>query len=231
MMPKFLGCLVLAGIMAAGLSSASTFLSVVGFTVTQDIFNIKFKDDRDKLIKTRLIMLAVSLVALALTFQRLGSIRIISWFASTIIASSWCVVAFGSVWSRRLTARGALWGMIAGFLGFTVTKTLNGTGALAIWYNFIDPFFIGLYLSVIFTFIGSATTRPSAEERRVLAEMHVLPESEKPIAEYKKTFAYANVLVVMGIVIIVALLAIWALPYNEHLAAQAAGPPPAVAIP
>jgi sodium/pantothenate symporter len=42
MMPKFIGCLVLAGIMAAGLSSASTFLSVVGFTVTEDIFGIKF---------------------------------------------------------------------------------------------------------------------------------------------------------------------------------------------
>ena len=228
MMPKFLGCLVLAGIMAAGLSSASTFLSVVGFTVTQDIFDIKFKDDRDKLIKTRLIMLAVSVVGLLLAFGKLGSIRIISWFASTIIASSWCVVAFGSVWSKRLTARGALWAMIAGFLGFIITKCLNGfVPSMAIFYNFIDPFFIGLYASVIFAILGSLSTKPSAEEVRVLADMHVIPESEKSLFEYQRTFNYANALIIVGLVVIVFLIAAWAIPYNDFLSAQTAAVTPA----
>ena len=36
-MPKLVGTLMLAGIMAAGLSSASTFLSVIGFSITSDI--------------------------------------------------------------------------------------------------------------------------------------------------------------------------------------------------
>ena len=223
MMPKLLGCLVLAGIMAAGLSSASTFLSVVGFTVTQDIFGIQFKNDKDKLIKTRVIMLVVSVVALALTFGKFGSIRIISWFASTIIASSWCVVAFGSVWSKRLSARGALWAMIAGFFGFIITKCLNGFGpSLAIWYNFIDPFFIGLYLSAIFAVLGSLSSKPSAEEVKVLTEMHVIPEEEKSLADYNKTFNYANALIVVGLAVTIILIAVWAIPYNDFLATQAA---------
>jgi len=37
MLPKILGALMLAGIMAAVLSSASTFLSLVGFSVSNDI--------------------------------------------------------------------------------------------------------------------------------------------------------------------------------------------------
>lgn len=37
LVPKFLGALLLAGIMAAALSSASTFLSLVGFSVSNDI--------------------------------------------------------------------------------------------------------------------------------------------------------------------------------------------------
>ena len=229
MMPKLLGCLVLAGIMAAGLSSASTFLSVVGFTITQDIFGFKFKDDQDKLVKTRVIMLVVSVFALILAFMRLGSIRIISWFASTIIASSWCVIAFGSVWSKRITASGALAGMIAGFFGFIITKCLNGFGILPVFYNFIDPFFIGLYASVLFTIIGSAMTTPSSEEKRVLTEMHVIPPSELPIAEYKKTFAYANTLIVVGALVIVTLILIWARPYNKWLEAHAADIPAAAA--
>ena len=37
LLPEFLGALMLAGIMAAVLSSASTFLSLVGFSVSNDI--------------------------------------------------------------------------------------------------------------------------------------------------------------------------------------------------
>ncbi|MDR0355452.1 MAG: sodium:solute symporter family protein [Deltaproteobacteria bacterium] len=225
MMPKLLGCLVLAGIMAAGLSSASTFLSVVGFTVTNDIFGLKFKDDRDKLVKTRIIMLAVSIVALLLAYGKFGSIRIISWFASTIIASSWCVVAFGSIWSKRLTARGALWSMAAGFLGFIVTKCLAGFGVVSIFKNFLDPFFIGLYLSAIFAVLGSMGNSPSKEEASVLEKIHTIPPSILSMAEYKRTFTYANMLIALGLVVIVLLIAFWAVPYNNFLAAAASVAP------
>lgn len=222
MMPKFLGCLVLAGIMAAGLSSASTFLSVVGFTVTNDIFNIKFKDDQDKLRKTRLIMLGVSVVALIMTFAQLGSIRIISWFASTIIASSWCVIAFGSVWSKKLTARGALWSMTAGFLGFFVTKSLNGFGILPIFYNFIDPFLIGLYLSVIFAVLGSWGQAPSTEEVEMRTMMHVIPKDELKRSDYKRTLAYSNMLMIVGLLVVAFLVYFWVMPYHEFLSTAAA---------
>jgi sodium/pantothenate symporter len=207
-------------------------LSVVGFTVTQDIFDIKFKDDKDKLIKTRLIMLVVSVAALILAFAKLGSIRIISWFASTMIASSWCVVAFGSVWSKRLSAKGALWAMIAGFFGFMITKCLNGfVPSMAIFYNFIDPFFIGLYLSAIFAVVGSLGSTPSAEEASVLKEMHVIPEGEKSLSDYKRTFSYANALIVVGAIVIIVLIAAWAIPYNEFIASSASAAPAAPAIP
>ena len=46
-MPKLVGTLMLAGIMAAGLSSASTFLSVIGFSITSDIvFEMCIRDRR-----------------------------------------------------------------------------------------------------------------------------------------------------------------------------------------
>jgi sodium/pantothenate symporter len=222
MMPKFIGCLVLAGIMAAGLSSASTFLSVVGFTVAQDVFNIKFKDDKEKLVKTRSIMLVVSIIALILAFLDLGSIRIISWFASTIIASSWCVVAFGSVWSKGLTARGALWSMIVGFLGFIITKCLQGFGVTSIFSNFLDPFFIGLYLSIIAAILGSLGNKPTSVEVALRERMHVIPKEITPMREYRRSFGYANALIVVGLLVIVFLIAFWAVPYNNFMDAAAA---------
>ena len=218
MMPQFIGCRGLAGIMAAGLSSASTFLSVVGFTIANDVFDIKFKDDQDQLRKTRIIMFVVSIIALGMTFAELGSIRIISWFASTIIASSWCVAAFGSVWSKKLTARGALWSMIAGAVGFFATKAFNGFKIWPIFYNFLDPFLIGLYLSLIFAVLGSLGRGPEAEVEQLRQQMHIIPKEELKLAEYKRTFAYANVLIVVGVLVTLFLIVFWAIPFNSRLA-------------
>ena len=56
-MPKLVGTLMLAGIMAAGLSSASTFLSVIGFSITSDIVFVEFKSEKQQLFVSRVIML------------------------------------------------------------------------------------------------------------------------------------------------------------------------------
>ena len=67
-MPQLVGTLVLAGIMAAGLSSASTFMSVVGFSVTSDIVKINFKSEREQLRFSRMVMLIVGVLALVLAY-------------------------------------------------------------------------------------------------------------------------------------------------------------------
>ncbi len=67
-MPKIVGVLVLTGIMAAGLSSASTFLSVAGFSATNDVYDFKFKSDKQQLWFSRWIMLGISIIALILAY-------------------------------------------------------------------------------------------------------------------------------------------------------------------
>jgi len=65
MLPTVLGALMLAGIMAAVLSSASTFLSLVGFSVSNDI-GIHDTDDETKSLRfSRLMMLVTGAAALA----------------------------------------------------------------------------------------------------------------------------------------------------------------------
>ncbi len=63
-MPKIIGTMVLAGIMAAGLSSASTFLSVIGFSMVNDVMQKKFDSDKAQLRYSRIVMLLVGVVAL-----------------------------------------------------------------------------------------------------------------------------------------------------------------------
>ena len=123
-MPKLVGTLMLAGIMAAGLSSASTFLSVIRFSITSDIVFVEFKSEKQQLFVSRVIMLILGAISLLLAYTGIGSVRIVTYFASTIIAASWGVSAIGSVVSKKLSATGARWSMIAGFVGFIVTKCL-----------------------------------------------------------------------------------------------------------
>lgn len=219
-MPKIVGTLMLAGIMAAGLSSSSTFLSVIGFSLTSDVVPVQFKDDRQQLRVSRLIMLAVGVVSLVLAYLGLGGVRIISWFASTIIACSWVVPGVGSVVSKKLSATGARWSMMAGFLGFIIPKALVGfkVGPFpSILINFLDPFFIGLYLSFLFAVIGSKVHPVTVAETAYRDKMLVLPATERVAADYARDRVYGYILIVVGIATTLFLLFGWALPYNGYL--------------
>ncbi len=216
-MPKIVGTLVLAGIMAAGLSSASTFLSVVGFSVTSDIIPVKFKSEKQQLNTSRIVMLVVGIISLVLAYMGLGGVRIISWFASTIIAASWVVPGIGSIVSKKLSATGARWSMIAGFLGFIISKSLVGfhVGPFDhILINFLDPFFIGLYLSLLFAVIGTKLHPVTAVESKYREDLMVIPEEEKVAADYKRDRVYGYILIAAGVATSLFLLFGWALPYN-----------------
>lgn len=216
-LPKLIGTLLLAGIMAAGLSSASTFLSVIGFSVTSDIIDKKFDSEKEKLRYSRIVMLIVGVLALALAYCGLGGVRVISWFASTIIAASWVVPGVGSIVSKKLSATGARWAMIAGFLGFIIPKCLVGFGIkpfASIFVNFLDPFFVGIYFSLLFSLIGTKLRPAGEEEIKYRKGLMVLPQKEKVAAEYKRDYYYAYILIIAGVITTLVLLFGWALPYN-----------------
>ena len=213
--PKLVGTLLLAGIMAAGLSSASTFLSVVGFSITSDIIPHKFKSEKSQLNASRIVMLVYGLVSLVLAYMGLGSVRIITYFASTIIAASWAVPGIGSIVSDKLSATGARWSMIAGFVGFIIPKVLIGCGiGVDIFKNLLDPFFIGLLLSFFFAVMGSKRHPATTVEIRYRRRLMKIPEEEASLKEYHRDRIYGNILIITGIAVTLFLLFGWALPYN-----------------
>lgn len=188
-LPKLIGTLLLAGITAAGLSSASTFLSVIGFSVTADIIDRKFNSEEEKLKYSRIMMLTVGILALVLAYLGLGSVRVISWFAATIIAASWAVPGVGGIVCKKLSATGARWAMISGFLGFVIPKCLVelSIGPFAyVFVSFLNPFFIGIYLSLFFALIGTKLHQAGVEEMEYHEKLMILPEKEKVASEYKR---------------------------------------------
>ncbi|MBW2495373.1 MAG: sodium:solute symporter family protein, partial [Deltaproteobacteria bacterium] len=105
MMPPLIGALLLAGVAAAAFSSATTFLSLIGFSVTQDIFPHRERDDRSMLRLSRTMMLLVGAVALLISLFLPPSIFWLAYYVGTVFASSWGAVGFMSVWSDKFTAR------------------------------------------------------------------------------------------------------------------------------
>lgn len=212
-MPKMIGMLLLIGIMAAGLSSASTFLSVVSFSLSNDVLNLNFKNEQSHLAFSRVVLLGVGVLSLILAYLNLSSMRIIAWFASTIIAASWGYLAFSSVWCKKITERGAYYAMVGGFFGYLLSECLKEFVGLSL-ENFFHPFFIGVFISILGAILGSSGECRTQEEIDFHEKLHVIPQNEKSSSDYKIDKAFGWFLIIAGIAVSTLLIKYWALPYN-----------------
>ena len=125
MVPEILGAFLLAGIVAAALSSASTFLSLVGFSVSNDMGK---RPLALSVSTTRKIMLVTSIIVLVCCYFFPPNIFWFMLFIGTVFASSWGPVGLMSVWSKRITKDAAFWGMVSGFFMNVIPAAIDYLG-------------------------------------------------------------------------------------------------------
>lgn len=209
-LPMLLGILLLTGVVAAGISSATTFLSLIGSSVANDLI----KGKKNSILVGRIAMVLVCAVVLLLDSFSSPQIFWIMFFGSAIVAASWMPVAVASIFSKRITKTGAFCGMLVGFAGCFGAKlyaTLSGTTLPA----YLDPTVIGMVLNVIGMVVGSALTRVTEEEKQARKALFVVPESEKDEKEKRKTLRYMKFSPLLGVIIFVVLLILWVIPYMK----------------
>jgi len=214
MLPEALGALMLAGITAAALSSASTFLSLVGFSVSKDI-GIRDSDDHDATLRfSRLMMFAAGAVVLVLALIFPPQIFWLTTFIATVFASSWGPVGLMSIWSRRITEAAAFWGMLAGLVFNVVPKLFEFIGVVDLPV-YLEPAIIGGLASLIVTIVVSRRTVVSEAEASYLANLHVRPPDEVEASLTRMTLiAPAVLLVVNGVLMPWFLLEQYLRPYQ-----------------
>lgn len=221
-LPPLLGALLLAGITAAALSSASTFLSLVGFSASNDVGLYKDADDSHRLRFSRIMILVAGVVALAAALVFPPDIFWLMIFIGTIFASSWGPVAIMSVWSRRITEAAAFWGMLAGLVFNIVPKAFEFAGLVAL-PSYANPALIGAVASLMTVLAISARTRVSEEEASYLAELHVTPESDIDSDQTRRTlWAPAALATVNGLLMPYLLLHYYVFPYQRATGTLAA---------
>jgi len=214
MMPEVLGALMLAGIMAAVLSSASTFLSLVGFSASNDI-GIHHSEDETKTLRfSRLMMLAIGAIALLAALVFPPQIFWLTTFIATVFASSWGPVGLMSIWSKRITEAAAFWGMLSGFVFNVVPKFFQFIGWLDL-PSYLDPVIIGTTVSLVVTIVVSRRTVVSEEESRRRERLHQTPAEELDPRKTRTSLVAAGVLVAYGIVMSILMILFYVRPFQQ----------------
>lgn len=228
-MPTAIGVTVITGIMSAGLSSASTFLSLVGFSAVNDVAGPLRARARGEaaparaadphpaaqtegtgnisLMGSRVAMLVVGLVALVVTVIATPGVLEIGYMAAAFFAASWGAVAFASTQSRRVTERGAFWSMLVGGVVLLVFESLETFGGLAL-PALLNPALLGIAASIIALLIGNATGTSDPAALAYITQLKAEVEGQSTPAEVRRTKVYLGLtFAALGLVgLLVALL-------------------------
>ena len=209
-MPLWLGVILLTGVLSAGISSATTFLSLIGTSAAYDVFRIQ--DEKKSILTGRLAMVVMSLVVLAAAVFNPPSIFWIMFLGGAMAASSWMPVALASVFSKRLTKAGAFSGMFFGFVGCFGLRLYSSLFNVKLPV-YLDPSIVGMVCNVVAMVVVSAFTKVSAKEKAAREALFVMPESEKDPVEITRTMRSAKQSAWIGAIVFLILLVLWIIPY------------------
>lgn len=212
-MPTIVGAILLAGIVAAGLSSASTFLSLVAFSISNDVIAESSASDATRLRISRLTMLAVGLVTLVLAMFVPPDVFWITQFVGPMFAAVWGPVAIMSVWSRRISEAAAFWGMVAGFVSYIAASALRTLGLIELPV-YLHPIVLGFVISLSVVKIISHQTHVTEAEDSSRNALHVAPPELLDAAAARRTLIWPTVMMIWGLVATMLLFVIYVRPYQ-----------------
>lgn len=222
-LPTWLGVLAVTGIVAAGLSSSSTFLSLIGFSAAHDIAPVfpwaRQKESGSGLGFSRAVMLGVGLIVLGITIVAPPAVLEIGYFAATLFVSSWGPLAFLSVHSRRLTRRGAIAGMLVSFGTVFVLQALITFAGFPEPPIYFHPVIIGLVAGLVAFWAGSLGDEPDEESLAFRRSLFETPARELRPAETGATARYAYVTFAACVLVIGFLVVVYYLPFSQAVAA------------
>ena len=130
MLPAFFCGLVVSGILAASMSSASSYLLITGSSVAENIFRGVFKKDatdNQVLIVSRVTLACVLIFGCFVAWDENSVIFNVVSYAWAGLGASFGPLTLFSLYWRRTNKAGAIAGMIA------------GAAMVLIWHNLIKP--------------------------------------------------------------------------------------------
>ncbi|MFK2827272.1 sodium/proline symporter PutP [Bacillus sp. B190/17] len=173
----FIAGIMLAAVLAAVMSTISSQLIVTSSALIEDLYKAVIKtdaSDKQYVFYGRVAVLAVSVIAMVLAWPNSDSILKIVSFAWAGFGASFGPIILLSLYWRKITAKGALWGMITGAV--TVLIWGNVDSLTNTIYEIVPGFII---CWVVTYFVSLATYQPNDEIDKEFTETLELLERER----------------------------------------------------
>ncbi len=163
-LPAILAGFVMAGILAATISSSDSYLLIAASAFAKNIYQgIIKKDADDKSVMTisRITLLAIALVAMVIALDEESVIFKIVSFAWAGFGATFGPLMLFSLFWKRTTSQGAIAGMISGAAAVFVWKlAISKLGGVFGIYELLPAFVIS---SVVIVVVSLLTPPPSKE--------------------------------------------------------------------
>ena len=163
-LPPILAGLVMAGILAATISSSDSYLLIAASSVSKNIFQgIIKKNASDKQVMwvSRITLLVIAIVAAVIALDRDSIIFNVVSFAWAGFGATFGPLMLFSLFWKRTTKWGAIAGMLGGagmvFLWKLVIAKAGGVFAI---YELLPAF---IFSSILIVVVSLITEKPSAE--------------------------------------------------------------------
>ena len=130
MLPSFLCGVVVSGILAASMSSSSSYLLIAGSSVAENIFHGVLKrdaTDRQVMIVARVTLIVVFFLGVLIAWDENSVIFNVVSYAWAGLGASFGPLVLASLYWRRTTRQGAVAGMLV------------GAGTVLVWHNLVKP--------------------------------------------------------------------------------------------
>ena len=118
------------------------------------------------------------------------------------------------VWSKRITADGAFWGIVTGFVFNVLPAALEYLGFISL-PSYLNPVVIGVTVSLITTITISTFGKVTRQEALYRMRLHRTPEIDCDLKKTKITLLAPAILVVFGCIIPVVMINYYVIPYQS----------------
>ena len=163
-LPPILAGFVMAGILAATISSSDSYLLIAASAFAKNIFQGVVKKnatDKQVMVVTRITLLAIALIGIIIALDENSVIFSIVSFAWAGFGATFGPLMLFSLFWKRINRAGAIAGMVGGaamvFLWKLVISTLGGVFAI---YELLPAF---IFSSICIVVVSLLTKKPSAE--------------------------------------------------------------------
>ncbi|HLS10276.1 sodium:solute symporter family protein [Lentibacillus sp.] len=165
-LPAILGGVMLAGLMAAIMSSADAMLLAISAGIAHDIYKEHINPKASERFVTGLglvVMIAASIVGIMIAIDPPGLIAImVGWVGGFLLSSFGFPIVLG-IWWKRANMLGALTGMLGGALVFLIL-IIGG------WLPTNAEPIIGAPVSLILMIVVSLMTEPPSKETQAMVD-------------------------------------------------------------